>query len=177
MRRVIISIDYDTEVTYGVDVEYAEYLLYTSKESYEASLNEQLGEFLYNEDGTHVENVFKSKNPIDIVKKIVGERIMDVAMNCEIDCLVSKPKGNLFKIGCVISFNVIPGLHDLYLTETRLTDNAIHCFDELFCDFLNDWENDVLLQEWEGVECRTNLDHKCRLIDLKCEVKTMQVRE
>lgn len=173
MRRVIISIDYETEVTYGVDVEYAEDLLYTSKESYEASLNEQLGEFLYDEDGTQVENVFKSKNPIDIVEKIVGERIMDVAMNCEIDCLVSKPKGNLFKIGSVISFNVIPGLHDLYLTETRLTDNAIYCFDELFYDFLNDWENDVLLQEWEGVECRTNLDHKCRLIDLKCEVKTM----
>ena len=173
MRLVTITIDYETEVTYNVDVEYAEDLLYTSKESLDASLNEQLGEFLYNENGTQVENVFKSKNPIDIVKKIVGEKTMDVAMNCEIDCLVSKPKGNLFKIGCVISFNVIPGLHDLYLNETRLTDNAIHCFDELFCDFLNDWENDVLLQEWEGVECRTNLDHKCRLIDLKCEAKTM----
>lgn len=173
MRLVKITIDYETEVTYNVDVEYAEDLLYTSKESYETSLNEQLGEFLYNEDGTQVENVFKSKNPIDVVKKIVGEKTMNVAMNCEIDCLVSKPKGNLFKIGCVISFNVIPGLHDLYLNETRLTDNAIHCFDELFYDFLNDWENDVLLQEWEGVECRTNLDHKCRLIDLKCEVKTM----
>lgn len=145
MRLVTITIDYETEVTYNVDVEYAEDLLYTSKESLDASLNEQLGEFLYNENGTQVENVFKSKNPIDIVKKIVGEKTMDVAMNCEIDCLVSKPKGNLFKIGCVISFNVIPGLHDLYLNETRLTDNAIHCFDELFCDFLNDWENDVLL--------------------------------
>ena len=173
MRLVKITIDYETEVTYNVDVEYTEDLLYTSKESYETSLNEQLGEFLYNEDGTQVENVFKSKNSIDVVKKIVGEKTMNVAMNCEIDCLVSKPKGNLFKIGCVISFNVIPGSHGLYLNETRLTDNAIHYFDELFCDFLNDWGNDVVLQEWEGVECRTNLDHKCRLIDLKCEVKTM----
>ena len=173
MRLVTITIDYETEVTYNVDVEYAEDLLYTSKESYEASLNEQLGEFLYNEYGTQTENVFKSKNPIDFVKKIVGEKAMDVVMNCETDCVVSKPKGNLFEIGCVISFNVIPGLHDLYLNETRLTDNAIHCFDELLYDFLNDWENDVVLQEWEGVECRTNLDHKCRLIDLKCEVKTM----
>lgn len=173
MRRVSISIDYETEVTYNVDVEYAEDLLYTSKDSLEDSLNEQLGEFLWNEDGTQVENVFKSKNPIDVVKKIVSEKAMDVVMNCETDYMVSKPKGNLFKIGCVISFNVIPGLHDLYLNETRLTDNAIHCFDELFYDFLNDWENDVLLQEWEGVECRTNLDHKCRMIDLKCEVKVM----
>lgn len=173
MRRVSISIDYETEVTYNVDVEYAEDLLYTSKDSLEDSLNEQLGEFLWNEDGTQIENVFKSKNPIDVVKKIVSEKAMDVVMNCETDYMVSKPKGNLFKIGCVISFNVIPGLHDLYLNETRLTDNAIHCFDELFYDFLNDWENDVLLQEWEGVECRTNLDHKCRMIDLKCEVKVM----
>ena len=173
MRLVTITIDYETEVTYNVDVEYAEDLLYTSKESYEASLNEQLGEFLYNEDGTQTENVFKSKNPIDFVKKIVGEKAVDVVMNCETDCVVSKLKGNLFKIGCVISFNVIPGLHDLYLNETRLTDNAIHCFDELLYDFLNDWENDVVLQEWDGVECRTNLDHKCRLIDLKFEVKTM----
>lgn len=173
MRRVSISIDYETEVTYNVDVEYAEDLLYTSKDSLEDSLNEQLGEFLWNEDGTQVENVFKSKNPIDVVKKIVSEKAMDVVMNCETDYMVSKPKGNLFKIGCVISFNVIPGLHDLYLNETRLTDNAIHCLDELFYDFLNDWENDVLLQEWEGVECRTNLDHKCRMIDLKCEVKVM----
>ena len=31
MRRVIISIDYETEVTYNVDVEYSEELLYTSK--------------------------------------------------------------------------------------------------------------------------------------------------
>lgn len=173
MRRVIISIDYDTEVAYNVDVEYAEDLLYTSKDSLEDSLNEQLGEFLWNEDGTQVENVFKSKNPIDVVKKIVSEKSMDVVMNCETDYVVSKPNGNLFKIGCVISFNVIPGLHDLYLNETRLTDNAIHCFDELFYDFLNDWENDVVLQEWEGVECNTNLEHKCRMIDLKCEVKVM----
>ena len=173
MRLVTITIDYETEVTYNVDVEYAEDLLYTSKDSFEVSLNEQLGGFLYNEDGTQVENIFKSKNSIDVVEKIVGEKTMGVAMNCEIDCVLSKPKRNLFKIGCVISFNVIPGLHDLYLNETRLTDNAIHCFDELFYDFLNDWENDVLLQEWEGVECLTNLDHKCRLIDLKCEVKVM----
>lgn len=173
MRRVIISIDYETEVTYGVDVEYAEDLLYTSKDSLEDSLNEQLGEFLWNEDGTQAENVFKSKNPIDVVKKIVGGNSVDVVMNCEHDCVVSRQKGNLFKIGCVISFNVIPGSHDLYLNETRLTDNAIQYFDELFNDFLSDWENDVLLQEWEGVECRTNLDHKCRMINLKCEVKTM----
>ena len=173
MRIVIISIDYETEVTYDVDVEYAEDLLYTSKESYENTLNERLGEFLWNEDGTQVENVFKSKNPIDVVKKIVGENAVDMVMNCETDYVVSKPKGNLFKISCVISFNVIPGLHDLYLNETRLTDNAIHCFDELFYDFLNDWENDVVLQKWEGVECNTNLEHKCRMIDLKCEVKVM----
>ena len=172
MRLVTITIDYETEVTYNVDVEYAEDLLYMSKESYEASLNEQLGEFLYNEDGTQVENVFKSKNPIDIVKKIVGDKAMNMVMNCETDCVVSKPKGNLFKIGCVISFNVIPGSHDLYLNETRLTANAIRFFNELFNDFLSDWENDVLLQEWEGVECRTNLDHKCRLIDLECDIKT-----
>lgn len=173
MRLVTIYIDYDTEVTYNVDVEYAEDLLYTSKDSLEDSLNKQLDEFLWNEDGTQVENVFKSKNPIDVVKKIVSEKAMDVVMNCETDYVVSKPKGNLFKIGCVISFNVIPGLHDLYLNETRLTDNAIRCFDELFYDFLNDWENDVVLQEWEGVECNTNLEHKCRMIDLKCEVKVM----
>ena len=173
MRRVIISIDYETEVTYDVDVEYAEDLLYTSKDLLEDSLNEQLGEFLWNEDGTQVENIFKSKNPIDIVKKIVGGNVGDVVMNCEHDCVVSKPKGNLFKIGCVISFNVMPGLHDLYLNETRLTSNAIQCFNELFYDFLNDWENDVVLQEWEGVECNTNLEHKCRMIDLKCEVKVM----
>lgn len=171
MRRVSISIDYETEVTYDVDVEYAEYLLYTSKESYNATLNERLGEFLHDEDGTQVENVFKSKNPIDVVKKIVGENAGDVVMNCEHDCVVSKPKGNLFKIGYVISFDVIPGSYDLYLNETRLTDNAIRLFDELFYDFLNDWENDVILQEWEGVECNTNLEHKCRMIDLKCEVK------
>lgn len=173
MRLVTIYIDYETEVTYNVDVEYAEDLLYMSKDSYENTLNERLGEFLHDEDGTQVENVFKSKTPVDVVGKIVGEKAMDVVMNCETDCVVSKPKGNLFKIGCVISFNVIPGLHDLYLNETRLTDNAIHCFDELFYDFLNDWENDVVLQEWEGVECNTNLEHKCRMIDLKCEVKVM----
>ena len=173
MRRVIISIDYETEVTYDVDVDYAEDLLYTSKESYEDGLNEQLGEFLCEEDGTYVERLFKSKNPIDVVEKIVGANAVDVVMNCEHDCAVSKPKGNLFKIGCVISFNVIPGSHDLYLNETRLTDNAIQCFDELFYDFLNDWENDVVLQEWEGVECNTNLEHKCRMIDLKCEIKAM----
>lgn len=173
MRLVKITIDYETEVTYNVEVEYVEDLLYTSKESYETSLNEQLSEFLYNEDGTQVENVFKSKNSIDVVKKIVGEKAMDVVMNCETDCVVSKQKGNLFKIGCVISFNVIPWSHDLYLNETRLTANAIRFFDELFNDFLSDWENDVLLQEWEGVECQTNLDHKCRMIDLRCEVKTM----
>lgn len=40
MRLVTITIDYETEVTYNVDVEYAEDLLYTSKESYEVSLNE-----------------------------------------------------------------------------------------------------------------------------------------
>ena len=173
MRLVTIYIDYETEVTYNVDVEYAEDLLYTSKDSLEDSLNKQLGEFLWNEDGTQVENVFKYKTPVDVVEKIVGEKAMDVVMNCETDCVVSKPKGNLFKIGCVISFNVIPGLHDLYLNETRLTDNAIHCFDELFYDFLNDWENDVVLQKWEGVECNTNLEHKCRMIDLKCEFKVM----
>lgn len=171
MRRVIISIDYETEVTYDVDVEYAEDLLYTSKESYENTLNERLGEFLYDEDGTQVENVIKSKNPVDVVKKIVGANASDVVMNCEFDCVVSKPKGNLFKIGSAMSFDVIPGSHDLYLNETRLTDNAIRYFDELFYDFLNDWENDVVLKEWEGVDCRTNLDHKCRLIDLKCEIK------
>lgn len=38
MRRVIISIDYETEVTYDVDVEYAEVLAYTSKESYNNTL-------------------------------------------------------------------------------------------------------------------------------------------
>lgn len=58
MRRVFITIDYETEVTYDVAVEYAEYLKYTSKESYNATLNERLGEFLYDEDGTQVENVF-----------------------------------------------------------------------------------------------------------------------
>ena len=58
MRRVFITIDYETEVTYNVDVEYAEYLKYTSKESYNETLNERLGEFLYDEDGTQVENVF-----------------------------------------------------------------------------------------------------------------------
>lgn len=173
MRRVSISIDYETEVTYGVDVEYAEDLLYVSKDSYEDGLNEQLGEFLHDEDGTQVENVFKSKNSIDVVKKIVGENAGDVVMNCEHDCVVSKPKGNLFKIGSVISFDVIRGSHDLYLNETRLTDSAIQCFDELFYDFLSDWENDVVLKEWEGVECNTNLEHKCRMIDLKCEVKVM----
>lgn len=173
MRRVIISIDYETEVTYDVDVEYAEDLLYVSKDLYEDGLNEQLGEFLYDEDGTQVENVFKSKNSIDVVKKIVGENAVDVVMNCEHDCVVSKPKGNLFKIGYVISFDVIPGSHDLYLNETRLTDNAIQCFDELFYDFLSDWENNVVMKEWEGVDCNTNLDHKCRLIDLKCEIKVM----
>ena len=173
MRRVSISIDYETEVTYGVDVEYAEDLLYVSKDSYEDGLNEQLGEFLHDEDATQVENVFKFKNPIDVVKKIVGENASDVVMNCEHDCVVSKPKGNLFKIGSVISFDVIPGSHDLYLNETRLTDNAIRLFDELFYDFLSDWENDVVLKEWEGVDCNTNLDHKCRMIDLKCEIKVM----
>ena len=60
MRRVTISIDYETEVTYDVDVEYAEDLKYTSKESYDKTLNERLGEFLQNEDGTQVENTFKS---------------------------------------------------------------------------------------------------------------------
>lgn len=146
MRRVFITIDYETEVTYNVDVEYAEYLKYTSKESYNATLNERLGEFLYDEDGTQVENVFKSENSIDVVKKIVGDNAADVVMNCEFDCVVSKPKGNLFKIHCVISFDVIPGSHDLYLNETGLTDNTIHYFDELFYNFLNDWENDVVLQ-------------------------------
>ena len=58
MRQVIISIDYETEVTYDVDVEYAEDLLYTSKELYNETLNERLGEFLQNEDGTQVENAF-----------------------------------------------------------------------------------------------------------------------
>lgn len=173
MRLVTITIDYETEVTYNVDVEYAEDLLYTSKESYETSLNEQLGEFLYNEDGTQVENVFKFKNPIDVIEKIVGEKAMDVVMNCEHDYLVSKPLGNLFKISCVISFDVIPGAHDLYLNETKLTGNAIDCLYEYFCDWLYDWENDVVLHEWEGIECNTNLNHKCKLIDLKCEVKTM----
>lgn len=173
MRRVTITIDCETEVTYNVSVDYAEDLLYTSKESYDATLNERLGEFLQDEDGTQVENAFKSKNPINVIKKIVENNASDVVMNCEHDYVVSKSLGNLFKIGCVILFDVIPGAHDLYLNETRLTGNAIHCFDELFCDFLNDWENDVLLQEWEGVECRTNLDSKCRLIDLKCEVETM----
>lgn len=173
MRRVIISIDYETEVTYDMDVEYVEDLLYTSKESYENTLNERLGEFLYDEDGTQVENVFKSKNSIDIISKIVGENAIDVVMNCEHDCVVSKPKGNLFKVGYVVSFDVIPGCHDLYLNETRLTDKAIKCLNERFWDFLSDWGNDVVLQEWEGVDCRTNLDHKCRMIDLKCEIKVM----
>ena len=157
MRRVFITIDYETEVTYNVDVEYAEYLKYTSKESYNETLNERLGEFLYDEDGTQVENVFKSENSIDVVKKIVGDNAADVVMNCEFDC--------------VISFDVIPGSHDLYLNETRLTDNTIHYFDELFYNFLNDWENDVVFQEWEGVDCRTNSEHKCRMIDVKCEIK------
>lgn len=58
MRRVFITIDYETEVTYDVDVEYAEYSKYTSKESYNETLNERLGEFLQDEDGTQVENVF-----------------------------------------------------------------------------------------------------------------------
>lgn len=172
MRRVIISIDYETEVTYNVDVEYAEDLLYTSKESYDATLNERLGEFLQDEDGTQVENAFKSKNPINVIKKIVGTNASDVVMNCEHDCVVSKPLGNLFKIGCVLSFNVIPGAHELYLNETRLTGNAIDYFDVLFYDFLNDWENDVVLQEWEGVDCNTNLEHKCKLIELECDIKT-----
>lgn len=172
MRRVIISIDYETEVTYDVDVDYAEDLLYTSKESYNATLNERLGEFLQDEDGNQVENIFKSKNPIDVIKKIVGTNASDVVMNCEHDYVVSKPLGNLFKIGCVISFDVIPGAHDLYLNETRLTGNAIDCLYEYFCDWLYDWENDVLLQEWEGIECNTNLNHKCRLIDLECDIKT-----
>ena len=78
MRRVIISIDYETEVTYDVDVEYAEYLLYTSKESYNATLNERLGEFLQDEDGTQVENAFKSENSIDVVKKIVGDNAAEL---------------------------------------------------------------------------------------------------
>lgn len=173
MRRVFITIDYETEVTYNVDVEYAEYLKYTSKESYNATLNERLGEFLQDEDGTQVENAFKSKSPTDIIKKIVGDDATGVVMNCEFDCVVSKPKGNLFKIGCVISFDVIPGSHDLYLNETRLTDNAIRYFDELFYDFLSDWGNDVVLKEWEGVDCNTNLEHKCRMIDLKCEIKVV----
>lgn len=177
MIRVIISIDYETEVTYDVDVEYAEDLLYTSKDSLEDSLNEQLGEFLQNEDGTQVENTFKSKNPIDIIRRIVGGNVTDVVMNCEHDYVVSKPLGNLFKIGCVISFDVIPGAHDLYLNETKLTGNAIDCLCEYFCDWLYDWDNDVVLHEWEGIECNTNLNHKCKLIDLKCEVKTMQVYE
>lgn len=171
MRRVIISIDYETEVTYDVDVDYAEYLLYTSKESYNATLNERLGEFLQDEDGTQVENAFKSKSPTDIIKKIVGDDATGVVMNCEHDYVVSKPKGNLFRIGCAISFDVIPGSHDLYLNETRLTDNAIRYFDELFYNFLNDWEHDVVFQEWEGVDCRTNSEHKCRMIDVKCEIK------
>ena len=171
MRRVIISIDYETEVKYDVNVEYAEDLLYTSKELYNETLNERLGEFLQDEDGTQVENAFKSKSPTDIIKKIVGDNDTDVVMNCEFDCVVSKPKGNLFKIGCAISFDVIPGSHDLYLNETRLTDNAIRYFDELFYDFLSDWNNDVVLKEWEGVDCNTNLDHKCRMIDVKCEIK------
>ena len=172
MRRVIISIDYETEVTYNVDVEYAEDLLYTSKELYNETLNERLGEFLQNEDGTQVENAFKSKNPIDVIKKIVGTNASDVVMNCEHDYVVSKPLGNLFKIGCVISFDVIPGAHELYLNETRLTGNAIDYFDMLFYDFLNDWENDVVLHEWEGVDCNTNLEHKCKLIDLERDIKT-----
>lgn len=172
MRRVIITIDYETEVTYNVDVEYAEDLLYTSKESYEETLNERLGEFLQNEDGNQVENAFKSKNPIDIIERIVGGNVTDVVMNCEHDYVVSKPLGNQFKIGCVISFDVIPGAHELYLNETRLTGNAIDYFDVLFYDFLNDWENDVVLQEWEGVDCNTNLEHKCKLIDLDCDIKT-----
>ena len=33
MRLVTISIDYETEVTHNVDVEYAEDLLYASKDS------------------------------------------------------------------------------------------------------------------------------------------------
>lgn len=168
---MIISIDYETEVTYNVDVEYAEDLLYTSKESYNETLNERLSELLQDEDGTQVENVFKSKSPIDIIKKIVGENAVDVVMNCEHDYVVSKQKRNLFKIGCAISFDLIPGSHDLYLNETRLTGNALDCFEELFYDFLSDWENDVVLKEWEGVECRTNLDHKCKLIDLECDIK------
>ena len=172
MRRVIISIDYETEVTYDVDVEYAEDLLYTSKELYNETLNERLGEFLQNEDGTQFENLFKSKNPIDVIGKIVGSNAADVVMNCEHEYVVSKPLGNLFKIGCVLSFNVIPGAHELYLNETRLTGNAIDYFDVLFYDFLNDWENDVVLQEWEGVDCNTNLEHKCKLIDLECDIKT-----
>lgn len=172
MRRVTISIDYETEVTYNVDVEYAEDLLYTSKELYNETLNERLGEFLQNEGGNQVENAFKSKNPIDVIKKIVGTNASDVAMNCEHDYVVSKPLGNLFKIGCVISFDVIPGAHELYLNETRLTGNAIDCFDVLFYDFLNDWENDVVLKEWEVVDCNTNLEHKCKLIDLECDIKT-----
>ena len=93
-------------------------------------------------------------------------------MNCEHDYVVSKPLGNRFKIGCVISFDVIPGAHELYLNETRLTGNAIDYFDVLFYDFLHDWENDVVLQEWEGVDCNTNLEHKCKLIDLECDIKT-----
>lgn len=172
MRRVIISIDYETEVTYNVDVEYAEDLLYTSKESYEETLNERLGEFLQDVNGTQVENAFKSKNPIDVIEKIVGRNAADVVMNCEHDYVITRRKGNLFKIICVISFDVLPGSHDLYLNETRLTGNAIDCFDVLFYDFLNDWENDVVLQDWEGIECQTNLEHKCKLIDLECDIKT-----
>lgn len=168
---MIITIDYETEVTYNVDVEYAEELLYTSKESYNETLNERLGEFLQDEGGTQLENLFKSKNPIDVIKKIVGVSATNVVMNYEHNYVVSKPKGNLFKIDCVISFDVIPGSYDLYLNETRLTGNALDCFEELFYDFLNDWGNDVVLKEWEGVECRTNLDHKCKLIDLECDIK------
>lgn len=171
MRRVNISIDYETEVTYNVDVEYAEYLLYTSKESYNETLNERLSEFLQDEDGTQVENALKSKYPIDVIRRIVGGNVDDVVMNCEFNYVVSKPKGNLFKISCAISFDVIPGSHHLYLNETRLTGNAIDCFDELFYEFLNDWENDIVVKEWEGVECNTNLEHKCKLIDLKCDIK------
>ena len=109
MRRVIISIDYETEVIYNVNVQYTEDLFYTSKESYNVTLNERLGEFLQDEDGTQVENTFKSKNPIDVIKKIVGTNASDVVMNCEHNYVVSKPLGNLFRIGCVISFDVIPG--------------------------------------------------------------------
>ena len=169
MRRVIISIDYETEVKYDVNVNvmsHAPWDLAVIESSWE-SAHFGLHGLVRDIENDEVESYLKYRDAVDgdAVKKLMlnYNSLID---NYECDYEVNHVCDDIFEINCEVIFTMEDGVSDLNLNRDKLRSRAKSWLDEWFSDFLSSWSADSLEIRIITLGCDYDVNHECQTVNV-----------